>query len=100
MSVPSSRTCPSVGSSKPAIIRRSVVLPQPEGPRRVKNSFGRISSVTSLTAWKLPNHFLMPCMPMAPPWAAVVRVSVIGSPFFDRRPSFLCPNRRLFLSGR
>lgn len=29
---------PDVGCSNPAIIRKSVVLPQPDGPRRVKNS--------------------------------------------------------------
>ena len=35
---PSIRTWPSSGCSKPAIIRRVVVLPQPIGPSRVKNS--------------------------------------------------------------
>src|SRR6476620_1441455 len=38
MSVPSSRISPEVGCSKPAIIRRVVVFPQPEGPRSEKNS--------------------------------------------------------------
>ena len=37
-SAPSSRILPLVGSSKPAIIRNVVVLPQPEGPRSEKNS--------------------------------------------------------------
>src|SRR5262245_9533111 len=36
------RTCPEVGSMKPAIMRRSVVLPHPEGPRRKKSSPGAI----------------------------------------------------------
>src|SRR3974390_3120533 len=35
-SAPSSRTRPSVGSSSPAIMRRVVVLPQPEGPSIAK----------------------------------------------------------------
>ena len=35
---PRSRTVPAVGRSKPAIIRRTVVLPEPEGPRSVTNS--------------------------------------------------------------
>ena len=35
---PSSRTVPWVGSSKPAIIRIVVVLPQPDGPSMEKNS--------------------------------------------------------------
>src|SRR6476620_10101725 len=38
MSVPSRRISPEVGCSKPAIIRRVVVFPQPEGPRSEKNS--------------------------------------------------------------
>ena len=39
-SSPSSVTVPEVGSSKPAIIRSVVVLPQPEGPSSEKNSPG------------------------------------------------------------
>ena len=35
---PSSQIDPSVGSSKPASILRSVVLPQPEGPSSAWNS--------------------------------------------------------------
>ena len=38
MSAPSSRIVPSVGASKPASMRIRVVLPQPEGPSRAKNS--------------------------------------------------------------
>ena len=41
MSTPSSRIWPSVGRSNPAIMRRLVVLPQPEGPSSEKNSPGR-----------------------------------------------------------
>src|SRR5882672_9166015 len=33
-SSPSSRMRPEVGSSRPAIMRKVVVLPQPEGPRK------------------------------------------------------------------
>src|SRR4029079_10350883 len=36
--MPSRRISPEVGCSKPAIIRRVVVFPQPEGPRSEKNS--------------------------------------------------------------
>src|ERR1043165_4953942 len=32
------KICPEVGSSRPAIMRKVVVLPQPEGPSRQKNS--------------------------------------------------------------
>ncbi len=37
-SAPSIRISPSLGCSKPATIRSVVVLPQPLGPSRVKNS--------------------------------------------------------------
>ena len=38
------------GDSKPAIMRSVVVLPQPEGPSRVTNVPGAMSSATSCTA--------------------------------------------------
>ena len=38
MSWPSIRILPAVGVSKPASMRRSVVLPQPDGPSSAKNS--------------------------------------------------------------
>ena len=41
---------PALGCSNPAIIRRVVVLPQPEGPSKVKNSPWAISRSTSRTA--------------------------------------------------
>ncbi len=41
---------PAVGSMKPAIIRRSVVLPHPEGPRRKKRSPGSMVSERLSTA--------------------------------------------------
>src|SRR6266576_209004 len=55
---PCSRITPWVGSSKPAIIRIVVVLPQPDGPSREKNSPSRMSRsipatalITSPRAW-------------------------------------------------
>ena len=50
MGLPWMKISPSVGSSNPAIMRRLVVLPQPEGPSSEKNSPSRICSVTFLTA--------------------------------------------------
>src|ERR1041384_5248405 len=50
-SLPSSLITPCDGSSNPAIIRMVVVLPQPEGPRREKNSPSSMPSVTPFTAW-------------------------------------------------
>ena len=40
-SVPASSTRPASGSSKPAISRSVVVLPEPDGPSSVKNSPAR-----------------------------------------------------------
>src|SRR5579863_1777361 len=51
---PPIRTSPRVGSSSPAIIRSSVVFPEPEGPRKTMNSPSRVSRLTSLTAPSCP----------------------------------------------
>src|ERR1051325_1753620 len=47
---PPIRISPEVGSSRPAIIRRRVVLPDPAGPRRTRNSPSRLSRFTPMTA--------------------------------------------------
>src|SRR5919112_142934 len=58
MSVSPISTRPAVGSSRPAAIRRLVVLPQPEGPRRAKNEpCGTVRSRLS-TATKSPNFLV------------------------------------------
>jgi len=54
MSCPCRRISPVVGKSKPAISRRSVVLPQPEGPSSVKNSFSRMATETPSSARASP----------------------------------------------
>src|SRR5689334_17473470 len=48
------RRVPEVISSRPAIIRRLVVFPQPEGPTSTMNSPSPISRLRSFTAWKSP----------------------------------------------
>ncbi len=48
---------PLVGRSKPAVQRRSVVLPQPEGPSSVKNSPLLMDRSTPPKAWNEPNFF-------------------------------------------
>src|SRR5687767_11536137 len=45
---------PESGFSRPAIIRRVVVFPQPDGPSKPKNSPCRTSSETSSTAFVGP----------------------------------------------
>ena len=46
------KICPEVGSSSPAIMRSVVVLPQPEGPSRQKNSPSLTVKLESFTAVK------------------------------------------------
>ena len=51
---PSMRISPASGTTKPAIARRSVVLPLPLGPSRPKNSPSGTASVTSSSAATAP----------------------------------------------
>src|SRR4030042_5860311 len=60
------RRRPSSGVSKPARRRRSVVLPQPEGPGRVRNSPGRTSSETRSRATTSPYVFRTDSIETAP----------------------------------
>src|SRR5574337_606267 len=45
---PSTSTSPRLGASKPAMICNSVVLPDPDGPRKQTNSPSRTWKLTSL----------------------------------------------------
>src|SRR5438128_727392 len=56
-SSPSSRICPEEGSSSPAIMRRVVVLPQPEGPSKTKKSPSPMVNEEERTAVKSPKRF-------------------------------------------
>ncbi len=58
ISSPASRMRPSLGASKPASMRSSVVLPQPDGPSSAKNSPCRMSSVSASTATTAPKRLL------------------------------------------
>ena len=49
MSLPATTIAPAVGSSKPATILSTVVLPQPEGPRKETNSPAPTSRLKSWT---------------------------------------------------
>ena len=74
---PWSRTRPSVGSSKPAIIRSVVVLPEPDGPSIEKNSPSRTSRSTRSTAAN-------DGVPVA---ASIVADDALARPRRCRRPS-------------
>src|SRR5215475_7946135 len=54
---PSSMISPAVADSKPAIIMRVVVLPEPLGPSSVRNSPGATVRETPSTAITGPNAF-------------------------------------------
>src|SRR3990170_7007871 len=60
MSPPSRTIVPAVGTSKPAIIRSVVVLPQPDGPRKLTNSPRSAARLKSSTATTGPKCFWMP----------------------------------------
>ena len=53
---------PVVWMSSPAMARSSVVLPQPEGPRKQTNSPSVISSEMSSSAVNAPNFLVSPWM--------------------------------------
>ncbi|MNJ55963.1 hypothetical protein D3C77_514880 [compost metagenome] len=55
MERPANWISPAVGVSKPASIIRLVVLPEPEGPSKVRNSPLRISRLRSLTISDSPS---------------------------------------------
>ena len=54
--LPSMEIMPSVGVSRPAIIRSVVVFPQPEGPSRVMNELDSIFRFRLSTATNLPKR--------------------------------------------
>src|SRR5689334_92104 len=57
-SAPSKRTTPDVGSSSPAIVRRSVVLPAPVGPSTTRSSSLATSRSMPPSAVVLPKRFV------------------------------------------
>ena len=70
-------THPASGCSKPAIIRSSVVLPQPDGPSTARSSPGSMSRFSSRTALTEPNDFDSPR----------IRTWLMRAPPRARRPS-------------
>ena len=61
MSLPSTMTDPVSADSKPATMRRAVVLPQPDGPSSATSSPGAISSDSPSSARVVPNERLRSC---------------------------------------
>src|SRR5215813_9112943 len=67
ISSPSSRILPALGCSKPAIMRRVVVLPQPEGPSMEKNSPPGMCRLMPCTATTGPNRLTTSTTWTSPP---------------------------------
>src|SRR5947207_9558982 len=55
------RTLPVSGCSRPATVRRVVVLPAPEGPSKTTNSRSRTVRVRSLMATTSPKRLVTDC---------------------------------------
>src|SRR5215475_5970624 len=53
--------------SRPAIIRKSVVFPHPDGPTSTMNSPSAISGSTSSTAFTPPSKTFVTCSTLTPP---------------------------------
>src|SRR6516165_12770721 len=66
------RMSPDVCRSRPAMILKKVVLPQPDGPSSTKNSPSRTDRLTPSTAVTPPKSFLISLVTTAatglPPW--------------------------------
>ena len=82
---PSRRTRPTEGSSKPAIMRKVVVLPHPDGPSIVKNSPLRIVRSRSRTTGLSPNRFVTESRTMCPSGVS----NAIPSYWFDAAKAVL-----------
>src|SRR3989442_13689970 len=67
-----------VGDCRPEIMLSVVVLPQPEGPTRIRNSPSRTSRLIPLTAVKLPNVFTR----------SLIRIRATGLPYWPLSTAF------------
>src|SRR3546814_133417 len=91
MSCPSRTMRPSVGISNPASMRSNVVLPQPEGPRRAKNSLLAMSRLTPSTAVTPPGKRLVML------WNWMIEAGVMSG---GASLVFGCLGRRLHRHGK
>src|SRR3954470_5957610 len=81
---PPMRISPSVSSSRPAVRRRTVVLPEPDGPTSTSSSPSSISRSTPSTATAPPGKTLVT------PWSVT---SAISAPFRVLRDQVAVPER-------
>src|SRR5262245_32676583 len=71
---------PASGVRKPASERSMVVLPQPEGPRKVMNSRSAMARSMPLSALNAPKFLSMPAMSMKAMASALHRRRLAGRP--------------------
>src|SRR5215475_2139121 len=91
---PPMRISPLVGGSSPAIMRSSVVLPQPDGPRRTRNSPSRVTRSTPSTARTSPNTLRTARVSTV----AMAQVDAMGAAGARRAVRSRNPRRAPFLS--
>src|SRR5438034_7767165 len=96
MSTPLSRMAPSVGRSNPAIRRRVVVLPHPDGPRSEKNSPPGTWRLIPSTAVISSNRLTRLTSRTSPPPGTILALAPTGSDTFPRRR---CPPSPLRFGG-
>src|SRR5688572_20288219 len=75
MSLPPTRMSPLVEELKPAMRRSNVVLPQPDGPRKAKNSPGPMDRLMSFRMWLAPYETLTLRISMPTPLFSNILVS-------------------------
>ena len=68
-------TEPASAASNPATMRSAVVLPQPDGPSRARNSPGAMFSDSPSSARTVPNERLRSCMATGAPASAAIRAA-------------------------
>src|SRR5262249_36580703 len=87
---PPMRMLPSLGMTKPEIMRKMVVLPQPDGPRKEKNSPDLIATAARWTARKLPKSAETPSSSTPP----LMLFAAPSLPIFWSSSRLSAPRRR------
>src|ERR1041384_4002675 len=85
---------PLVCRSSPQMMRRNVVLPQPDGPSKTMNSPFGTSRLIPLTAGTSPNFLTMSLVDTAAIRSPRLQRKTISPPIARRRIAFVCPLSR------
>src|SRR5712692_6068389 len=85
------RTSPDVCRSRPAMILRKVVLPQPDGPSSTRNSPSQADKLTPSRAATSPKSFLMSLATTAAIWTSSLSRERLKLPSAAGRLELPCP---------